>query len=74
VIGTFHDVRSKTTAEIIESTLLKLSATRWDDDEQVLYDYPNKQANPHFHFAFDSTEIIDLTQVTVSLLCSGNYF
>lgn len=32
-------------AEIIESRLSQLMATRWDDDEQVLYDYPNRQAS-----------------------------
>jgi len=54
--------------------LSKLQATRWDDVEQVLYDYPNQKANPHFHFAFDSSEIAESTQVTVSLLSRGNNF
>lgn len=67
-------MQQPTTTEIIESTLLKLSATRWDGDGQALYDYPNQQANPHFHFAFDTSAIADSTQVTVSLLSRGNNF
>lgn len=60
--------------QLIESALSKLQAVRWDDDEQVLYDYPSQQANPHLHFAFDAADIAEATQVTVTLLGRGNNF
>jgi len=62
------------TVEVIKEALLKLDATRWEDDEQVLYDYPDQQANPHLHFAFDSADINDATQVAVTMLGRGNNF
>lgn len=63
-----------TTVELIEATLSKLQAARWEDNEQVLYDYPNRQANPHLHFAFDSADIAEAAQVTVTLLSRGDNF
>ena len=47
-------MKKLTTPELIEFTLSKFGAVRWEDDEQVLYDYPNHQVNPHMHFAFDA--------------------
>lgn len=67
-------MQQSTPAQIIESMLSKLQAPRWENDEQALFDYPNQQANPHFHFAFDSPEIAEAKQVTVTLLGRGDNF
>jgi len=67
-------MKKLTTAELIESTLSKLGAVRWEDDEQVLYDYPNQQVNPHIHFAFDAADLPDATQVTVTVMARGDNF
>jgi len=60
--------------QLIESTLVNLQAVRWEGDEQVLYDYPSRQANPHLHFAFNAADLAGATQVTITIIGRGNNF
>ena len=64
----------QTTPQFIEDTLSKLGAVKWDEPEQVLYDYPSQKTNPHFHFAFDAANLQEATQVTVTLMGRGDNF